>query len=80
VVAVSFFVALEYPVLVGVSRKAFIGQVLARPVDERLMGTAAAVAVAILRGARVIRVHDVAPLRDVVKMVEAIVSCGTNPG
>ena len=74
------FVALEYPVLVGVSRKAFIGQVLARPVDERLMGTAAAVAVAILRGARVIRVHDVAPLRDVVKMVEAIVSCGTNPG
>jgi dihydropteroate synthase len=68
------FVALEYPVLVGVSRKAFIGQVLARPVDERLMGTAAAVAVAILRGARVIRVHDVAPLRDVAKMVEAIVS------
>ncbi len=68
------FVALGYPVLVGVSRKAFIGQVLARPVDERLMGTAAAVAVAILRGARVIRVHDVAPLRDVAKMVEAIVS------
>ena len=68
------FVALGYPVLVGVSRKAFIGQVLDRPVDERLMGTAAAAAVAILRGARVIRVHDVAPLRDVVKMIEAIVS------
>ena len=63
------FVALGYPVLVGVSRKAFIGQVLDRPVDERLMGTAAAAAVAILRGARVIRVHDVAPLRDVVKMI-----------
>ncbi|MGH7250697.1 MAG: dihydropteroate synthase [Nitrospiraceae bacterium] len=74
------FVALGYPVLVGVSRKAFIGQVLARPVDDRLMGTAAAVAVAILRGARVVRVHDVAPLRDVVKTVDAIVRCGTNPG
>ncbi|MGH7236283.1 MAG: dihydropteroate synthase [Nitrospiraceae bacterium] len=74
------FVALGYPVLVGVSRKAFIGQVLARPVDDRLMGTAAAVAVAILRGARVIRVHDVAPLRDLVKTVDAIVRCGTNPG
>jgi len=48
--------------------------VLDRPVDERLMGTAAAAAVAILRGARVIRVHDVAPLRDVLKMIEAIVS------
>jgi len=67
-------VALQYPVLVGVSRKAFIGQVLGRAVDERLMGTAAAVAVAVLRGARVIRVHDVAPLRDVVRTVGAIVN------
>lgn len=70
----DILVALRYPVLVGVSRKAFIGQVLARPVDDRLMGTAAVVAVAVLRGALVIRVHDVAPLRDVVRMVEAIVS------
>src|SRR5574341_766694 len=52
------FVALQYPILVGVSRKAFIGQVLARPLDDRLMGTAAAITVALLRGARVIRVHD----------------------
>jgi dihydropteroate synthase len=67
-------VALGYPILVGVSRKAFIGQVLDRPGDERVMGTAAAVAVAILRGARVVRVHDVKRMRDVVKIVNAIMS------
>ncbi|MBI3603197.1 MAG: dihydropteroate synthase [Nitrospirae bacterium] len=68
------FVPLGRPILVGVSRKAFIGQVLDRPVGDRLMGTAAAVAVAILHGARVLRVHDVGPMRDVVTMVEAITS------
>jgi dihydropteroate synthase len=60
------------PMVVGVSRKAFIGKVLDRPIDERLMGTAAAVAVAIMKGARMVRVHDVAPIRDVVRMIEAI--------
>lgn len=65
-------VALGRPVLVGVSRKAFIEQVLERPVGERMMGTAAAVAVAVLQGALVLRVHDVGPMRDVVKMVDAI--------
>lgn len=65
-------VALGRPVLVGVSRKAFIEQVLERPVGERMMGTAAALAVAVLQGALVLRVHDVGPMRDVVKMVDAI--------
>jgi len=60
------------PIVVGVSRKAFIGQVLDRRVGDRLFGTAAAVAMAILHGARVVRVHDVGAMRDVVKMVEAI--------
>jgi dihydropteroate synthase len=60
------------PILVGVSRKAFIGQVLDRRVGDRLLGTAASVAMAILHGARVVRVHDVGAMRDVVKMVEAI--------
>lgn len=64
--------ALGRPVLVGVSRKAFIEQVLGRPVGERLLGTAAAVAVAVLKGARVLRVHDVGQMRDVMEMVEAI--------
>lgn len=66
------FAALGRPIVAGVSRKAFIGQVLDRQVGERLMGTAAAVAVAVLRGARIVRVHEVGPMRDVVKMVEAI--------
>lgn len=65
-------VSLGYPLLVGVSRKAFIGQVLGRPVEQRTMGTAAASAMAILGGARVIRVHDVGAGRDVVTMIEAI--------
>lgn len=60
------------PLLVGVSRKAFIGQVLGRQIGERLMGTAAAVAVAVLQGASVVRVHEVGQVRDVVKMVDAI--------
>jgi dihydropteroate synthase len=64
--------SLGYPLLVGVSRKAFIGQVLGRPVEQRMMGTAAASAMAILGGARVIRVHDVGAIRDVVTMIEAI--------
>jgi dihydropteroate synthase len=64
------------PLVVGVSRKAFIGKMLNRPIGERLMGTAGAVAVAIMKGARMVRVHDVAPIRDVVRMIEAIGKAG----
>jgi dihydropteroate synthase len=67
------------PLVVGVSRKAFIGKMLNRPIDGRLMGTAGAVAVAIMKGARMVRVHDVAPIRDVVRMIEAIGNAGLNP-
>ena len=67
------FLPLGRPILAGVSRKGFIGTILDRPVDGRLMGTAAAVAVAIMKGVRMVRVHDVAPILDVIKMVEAIV-------
>lgn len=66
------FQSLGRPILVGVSRKAFIGEVLGRRTDDRLMGTAAAVAAAVLRGASVLRVHDVSAMRDVVRMVHAI--------
>ncbi|WP_447986925.1 dihydropteroate synthase [Nitrospira sp. Nam74] len=66
------FHALGRPLVVGVSRKAFIGKILGRPIEERLMGTAGAVAVAVMNGARMVRVHDVAPIRDVIKMIEAI--------
>ncbi len=66
--------SLGRPILVGVSRKAFIGEVLGRRTDDRLMGTAAAVAVAVVRGAGVVRVHDVNAMQDVVRMVYAIQS------
>src|SRR5213592_3105267 len=66
--------SLGYPVLVGVSRKGFIGQLLGeRPTGERLHGTAAAVALAVARGARLVRVHEVGAMRDVVRVAEAVV-------
>jgi dihydropteroate synthase len=71
---VETFTELGRPILVGVSRKGFIGQILDQPLDQRLMGTAAACATAILRGARLIRVHDVRPMRDLVLMLDAIMT------
>ncbi|HSD28504.1 MAG TPA: dihydropteroate synthase [Vicinamibacteria bacterium] len=64
--------ALDRPVLVGPSRKSFIGRVLDLPVDRRLMGTAAAVAACVLRGAHVVRVHDVREMVEVVRVADAI--------
>jgi dihydropteroate synthase len=63
---------LGVPVMVGVSRKRFLGDLTGRPVGERLFGTAAAVAAAIGAGADAVRVHDVAEMRDVVTVAEAI--------
>jgi len=60
------------PLLIGPSRKSFIGRVLGLPVEERLEGTAAAVAVGVLNGASIVRVHDVKAMGRVVRMVEAI--------
>jgi dihydropteroate synthase len=65
--------ALGFPVLLGPSRKSFIGYTLNLPPDQRVEGTAAAVAVGIARGADIVRVHDVEPIRRVVKMTDAIV-------
>jgi dihydropteroate synthase len=62
------------PILVGPSRKAFIGRVLDLQVDERLEGTLAAAAYAVTQGARILRVHDVAPVVRAVKLVEACMS------
>ena len=63
---------LDRPLLVGVSRKAFIGQLVGRSPEQREWGTAAAVALAVDRGARILRVHDVAMMADVVKVAAAI--------
>ncbi len=64
--------ALDRPLLVGVSRKSFIGKVLELPVGERLLGTAAAVAASILGGAHLVRVHDVREMAQVARMCDAI--------
>ena len=67
------FVALGYPVLVGTSRKSFLGRILDdAPVDCRLEGTAASVAVAIAHGANAVRVHDVGFMSRVARVADAI--------
>jgi dihydropteroate synthase len=66
------FTLFECPVLVGVSQKGFLGQLLDRPVQERQWGTAAAVAMAVDRGAEILRVHDVRAMKDVVQVATAI--------
>lgn len=65
-------VDLGYPLLAGTSRKSFIGAVLDLPEDQRIEGTIATVVVAIRKGARIVRVHDVAEVGRAVRMTEAI--------
>jgi dihydropteroate synthase len=65
--------ALGFPVLLGPSRKSFIGYTLDLPSDQRLEGTAAAVAVGITRGADIVRVHDVAYMTRIARMTDALV-------
>lgn len=66
------FRSLGFPVVLGTSRKRFIGAVLDRGLDERVMGTASTVAFAIARGVDVVRVHDVERMMDVVRMADAM--------
>ncbi len=61
------------PVLLGTSRKSFIGTILGLPVEERLEGTGATVAVSIMNGAHIIRVHDVGEMVRVARMTDAVV-------
>lgn len=63
---------LGYPVLLGPSRKSFIGYTLNLPPGERLEGTAAAISVGIVRGANIIRVHDVKAMHKIAVMTDAI--------
>jgi len=71
--------SLGRPILIGPSRKSFIGKVLGVPADERVLGTAAAVAFAIARGAHIIRVHDVAQISQVARMTDAMLGRGAAP-
>lgn len=60
------------PVLAGISRKSLIGAVTGRPVEQRLAGSIAANLIAVERGARIVRVHDVAPTVDAIKVWQAV--------
>jgi dihydropteroate synthase len=66
------FRSLNVPILVGPSRKSFIGMILDAPVEERLEGTAAAVAACILNGAHIVRVHDVKAMKRVAAVADAL--------
>jgi len=62
-----------FPIMIGTSRKSFIGKLLDNaPADQRLHGTIASIAASVLRGAHIVRVHDVKPVVDAVRVAEAI--------
>ena len=65
--------ALGFPVLLGPSRKSFIGYTLNLPPEERIEGTSAVCAVGIVRGADILRVHDVQTIVRVARMTDAVV-------
>jgi dihydropteroate synthase len=70
--ALPRLVALGSPLLVGVSRKSFIGRILGRPTDQRLHGGLGLAALAVSMGAKIIRTHDIAATRDAIEMVSAV--------
>ena len=70
--ATSTFTDLGVPLLVGTSRKSFIGTVLDLPEDKRVEGTIASVCWAVAEGARIVRVHDVVPVARAVRLLEAV--------
>jgi dihydropteroate synthase len=68
------FTSFGYPLLIGPSRKAFLGAILHLPPNERIEGTAAVVTSAILNGANIIRVHDVKEMKRVAMVTDALKS------
>jgi dihydropteroate synthase len=66
------FLQLEQPLMIGLSRKAFIGELTGKPVTEREMGNAAAIATAVWQGAHILRVHDVAAMKDAIRVAQAL--------
>ncbi|HHB93007.1 MAG TPA: dihydropteroate synthase [Thioploca sp.] len=67
------FTKIGYPVLIGVSRKSMIGKILNKPVTERLYGGVALAVLAVDRGAKIIRTHDVAITVDAIKITQAVI-------
>lgn len=68
------FAASGYPVLVGMSRKSMVGALLDTPVDDRVFGSVTLAAIAAMKGAAIVRVHDVKPTRDALKICGAVLS------
>lgn len=66
------FKSLKFPILIGPSRKSFIGAVLGLSIDKRLIATVAAVAISIYNGANIVRVHDVKKMFEVARLTDAI--------
>lgn len=66
------FKLLGYPLLIGASRKSFIGSITGRPVDDRVDGTIAACVIASMKGVDVVRVHDVKPVKRALQVADAI--------
>ena len=75
----EFVERLPYPLLIGLSRKSFIGKITGEAVEERAFGTAAAIALSIAGGADIVRVHDVAQMSSVARVADAIVRVGAAP-
>ena len=69
------FVASGYPVLAGLSRKSMIGNVVNKPVDQRVAGSIAGALLAVQNGAKIVRVHDVAETADALKVWQAMNEC-----
>jgi len=67
-----------FPILVGTSRKSFIGAILNKPEADRDWGTGASVALSIAFGAHIVRVHDVAAMKDVARVADAILMAGAH--
>jgi dihydropteroate synthase len=65
-----------FPILVGTSRKSFIGSIIRKPASDLVLGTGATVAASIVYGAHMVRVHDVAAIREVADITDAIVKTG----
>ena len=72
--------ALNYPLLLGTSKKSFIGEVLGTEVNERLEGTGATVCLGITKGCEIVRVHDVIPILRMTKMMDAMLGVGSKNG
>ena len=77
IAASAYFTSLGYPLLVGLSRKSFIGYVTGEPPEKRLAGTLAATMYAVQQGASIVRAHDVAETRELLLVLKELQKYGT---